>query len=238
MSENQATTLDNWVPETRFGTWFQNHWMWTDYVLKPACDDLAHLIAGYGQRYPKILDGGCGAGHAFSRLAKEFDPDEIIGVEIDPDLVGAAEVRGIDCEKRVSVVHGSVEHMHLDDASIDMIFCHQTIHHVVNPHRTVSEFYRVLKPGGVMLVSESCQKFINSLMVRALFRHPVRVPQSAQGFLELLREGGFTVSEDMISYPNPFWAHADFGLLSKLGFANVRTTTKKLLNCIAIKDRV
>jgi len=83
MSESQATALDNWVPETRFGTWFQSHWMWTDYVLKPACDDLARLIAGDGLRYPRILDSGCGAGHAFSRLAKEFEPDEIIGIEAE-----------------------------------------------------------------------------------------------------------------------------------------------------------
>jgi SAM-dependent methyltransferase len=236
MSESPATALINWVPETRFGTWFQSHWMWTDYVLKPACDDLVRLIAGDGRRYPKILDGGCGAGHAFARLAKEFDPEQIIGIEIDPDAVTAAELRGIDCERPVSVVHGSVEHISMDDASIDMIFCHQTIHHVVDPQRTVGEFFRILKPGGVLLVSESCQKFISSLMVRALFRHPVRVPHSAQDFLELLRNGGFAVSEDMISYPNPFWTYADFGLLAKLGIGNIQMTTKRLLNCIAIKE--
>jgi 2-polyprenyl-3-methyl-5-hydroxy-6-metoxy-1,4-benzoquinol methylase len=237
MIDSSGATLTDWVPETRFGTWFQSHWMWTDYVLRPACDDLVRMIAGREPRYPTIMDAGCGAGHAFDRLASEFDPDEIIAIEIDPESVRLAEVKAFECGWRVSVKHGSVESTLLDDSSVDMIFCHQTIHHVVNQSRTVREFYRVLKPQGVLLMSESCQQFVDSFLVRTLFRHPARTPCTAQEFIELLRKGGFEVTDDMISYPDLFWARPSFGLLSALGRTG-ECAAQNIFNCIAIKEAV
>ena len=237
MTNSSDVAPAGWVPETRFGTWFQSNWMWTDYVLRPACDDLTRMIAGRAPRYPAILDAGCAAGHAFGRLVSEFDPDEIIAIEIDPKSLCAAEVKALECDRHVTVMHGSVERTQLDDESVDMIFCHQTIHHVVNQPRTVREFYRVLKPQGVLLVSESCQQFIESFLIRTLFRHPIRTQRTAQGFIELLREGGFVVADDMISYPDPFWARPNFGLVSAFGRTGEHAS-QGIFNCVAVKETV
>ena len=42
----------------------------------------------------------------------------------------------------------SVRALVLNGASVDLLFCHQTFHHLVEQEQALAEFYRVLKPGG------------------------------------------------------------------------------------------
>ena len=65
-----------------------------------------------------------------------------------------------------------------------MIFCHQLFHHISNQARVLEEFFRILMPGGVILISESCRSFINSFPVRLLFRHPMHVQKTAAEYVE------------------------------------------------------
>ena len=37
----------------------------------------------------------------------------------------------------------------------------------------VRGFHRVLKPGGMLLLTESCRRYILSWLIRILFRHPM-----------------------------------------------------------------
>jgi len=227
--------ISDWVPETRFGTWFQSQWIWTDYVLGPALKELQLMLAERRGPFHRIVDAGCGIGHSFSMLADAFSPDEIFGIEIDLNSVEAARQKTTAVNCPVQVCHGSVEHIPLPDESVDMIFCHQTIHHVVDQVKAVREFSRILEPGGILLLSESCRSFIDRMIIRALFRHPNQKAQAADGFIWLLRQGGFNVADQDISYPQPFWADADFGLTRSIGLTNRISTHKKILNCISIK---
>ena len=68
------------------------------------------------------------------------------------DRAGAAGAR---CRCRVELRLGHAAALGLPDQSVDMIFCHQTFHHAPDPPRAAREFYRVLRPGGVLLFSPS-----------------------------------------------------------------------------------
>jgi len=48
---------------------------------------------------------------------------------------------------------GSVENIPLENGSVDSIISMQVLEHVKNPAKAVSEFYRVLKPGGHCLIT-------------------------------------------------------------------------------------
>ncbi len=52
------------VPETPFGTGFQQTDVWRRYVVARALDDLEALLrqAGGPERFDRVLDAGCGAG--------------------------------------------------------------------------------------------------------------------------------------------------------------------------------
>ena len=82
-----------------------------------------------------------------------------------------------------------------------MVFCHQTFHHIVDQHKAIREFHRVLKPSGILLFAESTRKYIHSWLIRTLFRHPMDVQKSASEYLELIRKAGFEVPEKAISLP-------------------------------------
>jgi ubiquinone/menaquinone biosynthesis C-methylase UbiE len=43
---------------------------------------------------------------------------------------------------------GDMEEVPIDDASVDLVFFSQSLHHALHPERAVEEAWRILKPGG------------------------------------------------------------------------------------------
>ena len=120
------------------------------------------------------------------------------------------ELKGSDCAS-----------LQFPDNSIDLLFCHQTFHHLVEQEKALAEFWRVLKPGGYLLFAESTEAYIDTWVIRWLFRHPMHVQKSAQGYLDMLRGQGFEFSERNVSYPYLWWSRSkDFGLLERFGLRN------------------
>ena len=66
-------------------------------------------------------------------------------------------------------------------------------------------------------MAESCRKFIHSLPVKLLFRHPNDVQKTDIEYLQLLEDSGFVVHPQNISRPYLWWSRVDFGLLEFLG---------------------
>lgn len=223
----------SWVPETRFGVWFQSTRVWTQYVLGQAVDELDRLLAVRPRDFEHVLDAGCGAGLAFDLLVERFGARSVTAVDIDPEPVEQARESASGRRERFEVVQGSVEKLDIADGEIDLIFCHQTLHHVNEQQAALLEFHRVLKPGGILLLSESCRRFIHSLPVWALFRHPKGVQKSADEYLELLRSCGFDVAPQDVTGTCPFWSRPDFGLLERLGRPPPERSEPTQLNVVA-----
>jgi ubiquinone/menaquinone biosynthesis C-methylase UbiE len=104
-----------------------------------------------------------------------------------------------------------------------MIFCHQLLHHATDQTGALQRFYRLLMPGGVVMVGESCRPFVRSLPVRLLFKHPVEAQKSAAEFIGLVKSMGFEVGEHDVKISTPWWSRRDLGLLEKLGIAGGKT---------------
>lgn len=225
------------VQETRFGNWFLNTNMWRLRVLERALNDLQRLLPP-GRQYSRILDVGCGFGHSFASLAKRFNPEEIVGFDADPDFPERAEARAQACAASVSLVAGNASLMQgLEDRSFDMVFCHQTFHHIVDQEEAMAEFFRVLKPGGVLLFAESTKRYIHSLQIRLLFRHPMHVQKTAEEYVAMIRQAGFDLPEERISLPFLWWSRPDAGLLEWIGIPVPEKREETLVNAVAIKAR-
>jgi TPR repeat protein len=100
---------------------------------------------------------------------------------------------------------------------------------LANQTAALQELYRVLAVGGVMLITESCRPFINSWLVRLLFRHPTKSQKTAEEYIELIRSIGFHIDDHHIRTSSPWWSHQDFGLLEKIGFSRPKPITEILL---------
>jgi ubiquinone/menaquinone biosynthesis C-methylase UbiE len=224
-----------WVRETSFGTWFLCTSVWESHVVRVAITDLQRLMGQRPDRYASILDVGCGRGIALPLLDERFTPERIVGVDVDPESLERAKRLSTRCRCRVDLVQGHAERLELADGSMDMVFCHQTFHHLCDQESALGEFWRVLRPGGVLLFSESCRKFIHSFLIRVFFRHPMDVQKTAGEYLEMLREAGFEVNPGKVSLPYLWWSRPDLGALEWFGRRVPQQREETMVNAVAVR---
>jgi len=225
------------VPESRFGVWFISSEIWSEYVLRAALDDLERLIPHRVESYPTILDFGCGFGLSFQMLHHRFRPRQIVAIDCDRRMLAGAHLAAQEMQHSSEVLAASGIAIPLRNQSVDMIFCHQTLHHVVDQKAVLAEFYRVLKPGGLLLFAESTEPFITSWIIRLLFRHPKESQWKAAEYLAMIRNAGFTVTPMSVSYPYLWWSRKDFGLKEYLFGLPLRPQhAETLINLVAVRD--
>jgi ubiquinone/menaquinone biosynthesis C-methylase UbiE len=225
------------VPESRFGVWFIGTGIWANHVLKRALDDLERLIQNRRDSYPMIVDFGCGFGRALKMLNDRFHPGHLAAVDFDSEMLSRAQEESQRHGLTIGFRKVSNALLPFADQSVDMIFCHQTFHHVVDQHEVLKEFYRVLKPGGLLLFAESTRKYIHSWLIRLLFRHPLDKQRTASEYITMISEAGFKVCQDSISYPYLWWSRSDFALMENLfGIVPSADREETLINLVAIRD--
>jgi ubiquinone/menaquinone biosynthesis C-methylase UbiE/DNA-binding transcriptional ArsR family regulator len=98
-----------------------------------------------------IADLGAGEG-AFSLLLAQR-AKQVIAVDTSAKMVEfgrqQAKRQGV---KNVEYRLGDMEEVPIDDASVDLVFFSQSLHHALHPERAVAEAWRILKPGGRIAV--------------------------------------------------------------------------------------
>ena len=94
-----------------------------------------------------IADLGAGEG-AFSLLLAQR-AKQVIAVDTSARMVEVgrqqAKRQGV---KNVDYRLGDMEEVPIDEASVDLVFFSQSLHHALHPERAVTEAWRILKPGG------------------------------------------------------------------------------------------
>lgn len=89
-----------------------------------------------------ILDIGCGS-KPYQRLF--INATQYIGLDI--------EVSGHDHRNSKVDIFYNGDTLPFDDASIDNLVCFEVLEHVFNFNELINEMYRVLKPGGKLLIT-------------------------------------------------------------------------------------
>ncbi|MBV4522525.1 class I SAM-dependent methyltransferase [Pseudomonas sp. SWRI74] len=230
---------NTYVEETRFGLWFLRSHTWQHHVLRVAINDLRNLFSDALPTHPVLLDAGCGQGKSFRYLHQAFMPGRLIGVDADPRSLKQSGEEAVNQGMTVELIGSDCATLAVPDASVDLLFCHQTFHHLVEQEQALAEFYRVLKPGGYLLFAESTEAYIDTWVIRWLFRHPMHVQKSAAQYLEMIRQKGFQFTANNVSYPYLWWSRAkDFGLLERLGLRQPKPFGQReetLVNVVARK---
>ena len=230
---------DSYVEETRFGFWFLRSHTWQHHVLRVAINDLRGLFSEALQPNPVLLDAGCGQGKSFGHLRHTFAPQRLIGVDADPHSLELSAEEATRLGLDVELIGSDCATLNVADASVDLLFCHQTFHHLVEQEKALAEFYRVLKPGGYLLFAESTEAYIDTWVIRWLFRHPMHVQKSAAQYLQMIRGQGFEFGEGNVSYPYLWWSRSkDFGLLERFGLRKPKPFGEReetLVNVVARK---
>lgn len=136
----------------------------------------------------------------------------------------------------VELYQAPISRLPLSDGSVDLVFCHQTLHHLIDQNRAIREWRRVLKPNGLLLVAESTRAYIHSWIIRLLFRHPMHVQRSASEYLAMIRDAGFIVDSKSISYPYSWWSRPDLGIMERwFGVSPSAVREETLVNLVAVR---
>jgi 2-polyprenyl-3-methyl-5-hydroxy-6-metoxy-1,4-benzoquinol methylase len=108
---------------------------------------LAEIGAGL-DRAPRVLDVGCGEGHFAAALARAGAV--VVAVDVAAEPLRRARERHPDLDARLVEPEAALA---LEDASFDMVWAGETIEHVADTSRWLSELRRVLRSGGVLAIS-------------------------------------------------------------------------------------
>lgn len=234
-----TATLDapdiDFVPETRLGFWFLGSETWTRHVLNVALDDLERLMPRRRPSYAIVLDAGCGQGNSFRLLIDRFAPQRVIGVDAEEKCLQRAKLRASSEAIQIELRRGDLANLDVADASVDLVFCHQTLHHLKRQRLALAQIFRVLKPGGCLLLAESTRAYIHSWIIRLFFRHPMEVQRSAAEYLAMIREQGFVFGAENVSMPYLWWSRADLGAREWFGFGVPVEREETLINLVAVK---
>jgi ubiquinone/menaquinone biosynthesis C-methylase UbiE len=101
-----------------------------------------------------IVDIGCGPGYLLQAVAKELSENFLVGVDISREMVEKAKANfeSMGYGERVEFKQGSADHLPFEDGTQDFIISSLSLHHWDEPQAVFKEIYRVLKPGGQILI--------------------------------------------------------------------------------------
>jgi methionine biosynthesis protein MetW len=104
------------------------------------------------QKLPKnmrIIEIGCKDGGVLLDVATALNATDIYGVDIDEEALKKAAENGINVQK----VDLNSDSLSFEDGFFDIVLMEEVIEHLANPDNSLQEIYRVLKLGGLFLIS-------------------------------------------------------------------------------------
>jgi len=156
--------FDDWAESGRDKGMEDRHW----HTAKHA---LARMPVEAGDT---ILDLGCGSGYAGRALRDTYDAGRIYGLDGSPEM--AHNAAGYTDDPQVGYLVGDFDSLPFADDSVDHIWSMEAFYYAADPHHTIAEIARILRPGGTFYCavnyyeenvhSHAWQEFISIDMTR------------------------------------------------------------------------
>ena len=116
---------------------------------KISCYDIQKLLKD--RDYSSLLDVGCGTGFLIDLLAKEHQAD-YVGLDLSDEMIKMAEKKNIQGAR---FIVGTADKLPFEDETFDIVTCSQSFHHYPYPEKAMAEAFRVLKKGGLYILSDT-----------------------------------------------------------------------------------
>jgi ubiquinone/menaquinone biosynthesis C-methylase UbiE len=152
-----------------------------------------------------LLEIGCGVGAVLGILGQEYPGLNLVGIDVEPLQLQLADdyLKGLGL-RNVNLDQGNINKLPWNDNHFDYVYGIWILEHIKEPIIPLKEVYRVLKPGGKIILTETDLK---TLLVYP--EHP-DFDGLKEGLWALLARNG-----------NPYIARRMGQLLQEIGFKNV-----------------
>ena len=142
---------------------------------------------------PPLEIADLGAGEATLSLLLAQRAKSVIAIDNSPKMREyGAELAADNGLNNLEYRLGDMENVPIDDEAVDLALMHQTLHHVLHPERAMKEAFRVLKPGGQIVIFDLNKHDYEA--ARELYAD-VWLGFSSVELLQMLRDAGFEGAE-------------------------------------------
>lgn len=142
-----------------------------------------------------VLDLGSGAGMDVLLASKRVGPTgRVIGLDMTPEMIAKAEENARQANAdNVEFRLGEMENMPVDDSSVDWIVSNCVISLSPDKEAVFREAFRVLRPGGRMLISDLCINDVEPHIREELFQWSDCMGSALdeETYLETMSQAGF-----------------------------------------------
>lgn len=154
----------------KYDAWFATpHGQYVYRYEREAIFDLLNIKPG-----AYTLDIGCGTGIYTDELCQAGA--RVVGVDISPEMLAIAAEKNKQHGDNVSFDVADAAALPFDDNSFDLVTSISAMEFYEKPRESLQEMYRVLKPGGHMLVATlgslslwSLQRRLKSMLKKTIF---------------------------------------------------------------------
>tara|TARA_B100000508_G_scaffold121389_1_gene103033 strand:+ start:10924 stop:11979 length:1056 start_codon:yes stop_codon:yes gene_type:complete len=153
----------------------------------------------------KMLDIGCGNGHLIKRLAKMGW--EVEGMDFDPMAVEYCKSQGLNAKS------GDFFELNYPSDYYDAVTLSHVIEHVPDPKKTIREVFRILKPGGkIVMETPNSKSWMYTDLFQSEWLHlhpPAHIHVfNLSNLKQIVLESGFEVEVANSNVRNDAWVYA------------------------------
>jgi ubiquinone/menaquinone biosynthesis C-methylase UbiE len=112
--------------------------------------DRVFTLALGGRSGLEALDIGCGTGFLSLELAARGH--RVTGIDFAPEMLALAKEKAADAKAAIRFEHADAENLAFAPASFDLVITRHVLWTLPHPEAAVSEWIRVLRPGGRVAV--------------------------------------------------------------------------------------